>query len=796
MKNNLIILYLVFTIFLFNENKVDANDLIFNTPEIKILNNGNNIVAKNGTVTSSDNKIILDAKSFKYDKTTTILEATNGTALLTEKNIEIKAKKFIYNKSLSKIIATGDVEIKDLFKNVTISSQEISYFGFEQIIKSDTKSKIKDNFNNSFTTSNFEYTLKDSLIKITNAKLIDLEKNIVNIEKGYVNLLSGKLIGKDISIVFNNKNFEKDNEPRLKGNTIVSNREETVVKKGVFTTCKKNDDCPPWQFFAEEVKHDKRKKTIFYKNAWLKIYDKPVFYFPKFFHPDPTVNRQSGFLMPAFESSTNTGGSLRVPYYHVISNNKDFTINPRFYSDDKLLTQSEYRQVNPTFKQTIDVSILTEKMAGTKSHFFSNSVKKLNFSKFDESELTLQLQQTSSDNYLKSYRIKSPLIDNTNTLTSFLEINAYKENLSINTNFQVYENLSKKNNDRYEFIYPNFEIKKIFETGEKINGTFSLNSAGQVKNYDTNIYEKTLTNDLIFNSNSKYANNGLKNSYNFLFKNVNSDSKNSLSYKNKKNHELATIGEFNTSYPLRKVTDQYTNILKPLISLRYSPNNSKDLRSDERRIDSNNIYSLNRIGSSTSVEGGLSVTYGSEFLKLDNKGTEILRANIANVIKIKEDENLSRSSSLGKKASDIIGGLRLSPNSNIKIEYEFARDSNFKDTNFQMIESEFRVNNFVTSFEYLNENNTVKQKSYISNKTSYKVSDSKNITFATRTNKRTKLTEFYNLMYEYRNDCLIAGLEYNKEYYNANRLVPEENIFFKLTIIPMGETKSPNIKPW
>jgi LPS-assembly protein len=794
MKNNLLILFLISIFFLFSENKIYADDLVFNTPEIKILNNGNTIATKDGTVTSGDNKIQLDAKSFNYDKTTEILVAKNGTALLVGEKIEIKANKFVYNKNLSIIEATGNVKINDLIKKVTIDTQKISYFDLEQIIKSETKSTIQDNFNNFFTTNNFEYTLSNNLIKITNAKLVDVEKNKINIEKGYINLLSGKLIGKDILINFNNSNFEKNNEPRLKGNTVVSNGEETIVKKGVFTTCRKNDDCPPWQFLAEEIKHDKKKKTIFYKNAWLKIYDKPVFYFPKFFHPDPTVKRQSGFLMPTFESSTITGEALRVPYYHVISNNKDFTINPRFYSDNKLLAQSEYRQVNPTFEQTVDMSILNEKKTSAKNHFFLKSIKKLDFHKFNEGEVSLQLQQASHDNYLKSYKIKSPLINNTNTLTSFLEINAYKENLSIKTNLQVYEDLSKKNSDRYEFIYPNFDIQKDFITNEKIDGNFNLNTSGYVKNYNTNVFEKILVNDLIFNSDSNFSNHGLKSAYNFIFKNINTNSKNSLSYKNTLNHELAAIGEYNVSYPLKKETGINTSIFKPLISLRYSPNNSKNLQNDEKRIDSNNIYSLNRIGSKTSVEGGLSLTYGSEFLKLDNKANEIFGASIANVIKDQVDDKISRSSSLGGKTSDIIGGLRLNPNSNIKIKYEFSQDSNLQDTNFQILESEFKVNNFVTSFEYLNENKTLKQQSYLTNKTSYTIGDSKNITFKTRRNKKTSLTEFYNLLYQYRNDCLIAGIEYNKEFYNANELRPEENIFFKLTIIPMGETKSPNIK--
>ena len=42
---------------------------------------------------------------------------------------------------------------------------------------------------------------------------------------------------------------------------------------------------------SDEIHHDKIKKQINYKNAWLEIYDFPVVYFPKFFHPDPSVKR-------------------------------------------------------------------------------------------------------------------------------------------------------------------------------------------------------------------------------------------------------------------------------------------------------------------------------------------------------------------------------------------------------------------------------------------------------------------------------------------------------------------------
>ena len=65
--------------------------------------------------------------------------------------------------------------------------------------------------------------------------------------------------------------------------------------------------------------------------------------------------------------------------------------------------------------------------------------------------------------------------------------------------------------------------------------------------------------------------------------------------------------------------------------------------------------------------------------------------------------------------------------------------------------------------------------------------------FTTRENKTKDLTEYYKLMYQYKNDCLSASIEYNKDYYEDNDIKPNESIMFKLTIIPFGETSTPNL---
>ena len=794
MKNNLKN-YISAVLFIMLINNIGlANNFTFDAAEIKLLDNGNIVNAKNGIAKANENNIRIEAEELWYNKKSGTLKTTSGTAYIVDKNIEIKANEFIYDSNEFLISAFGSVEVSHLEKNIIIKSENLTYNEKNKIIKSPVKSIITYQFDNIINTDSFMYTLANDRIKIFKAKIIGSEGDVIHVENAFLDLISQNIIGKNISIDFNNKIPQSENEPRLSGSTISSKSEETIIKEGVFTTCKKNDSCPPWQFSAEEIKHDKKKKIIHYKNAWLKIYDKPVFYFPKFFHPDPSVKRQSGFLMPSFQSSNNAGSSFNLPYYKVMSDNKDLTLSPRFYSNEKFLIQSEYRQINEDSKHLIDFSFVNEKKTSSKNHLFLNSQKKLDFSYFDESELDLNIEQVSDDSYLKTYKMKSPIIQNYDFLKSSITVEGFKEDLTMNIEFEVYEDLSLSNNDRYEYVLPRYNFLKEFKQNERIEGNFSLNSSGFIKNYNTNIFEKVAINDLVFNSNPVFKANGLKNSYNYLIKNINTDTTKSLKYKNHLNTELASIFEFNSSYPLKKEVDGYNNILKPIISLRYSPNDSHNMRKENRRIDTNNIFSLNRINSNTSVEGGSSITYGTQFIKSDLMDKEILNIMLVNIFKPKEDTNLPINSSLGEKTSDIFGSINFSPNDVWSIGYDFAQKNNLTDTNFEILKSQININNFITSFEYLNENNTIKKESYLFNKTSYNFDQSNNISFSTRKNKKTKLTEFYNLTYEYSNDCLVAGLEYNKDYYSDRNLKPDENLFFKLTIIPFGQTSSPNLK--
>ena len=151
-------------------------------------------------------------------------------------------------------------------------------------------------------------------------------------------------ISKDPEIKIHKNIFDNsENDPRIIGVSATGDTTKTIINKASFTSCKSNQDCTPWSIDAREIIHDREKSEIIYNNAVLNIYDVPILYFPKFFHPDPSVERRSGFLQPQFNNSNILGSSFGIPYYSVLDESKDFTFTPIIFDKNIQMIQNEYR---------------------------------------------------------------------------------------------------------------------------------------------------------------------------------------------------------------------------------------------------------------------------------------------------------------------------------------------------------------------------------------------------------------------------------------------------------------------
>jgi len=797
MKNK--ILYFLFLIFI--PTLALSNELELKASQIESYDKGNLIKGFDGITVIDGQDLIITAEEFEFDKIKSILQIFGNTIIEDKINkITIKTNQIIFYEKLNIIISKGDTAI-NLTNDHLLEGSNITFNRNLKEISSNDNALVTDIDKNQIKMSRFNFSILKKILKASLVKIIDSYKNDYEIENIQYNLNTKQVLGKDLIVNFNNEglNTTAENEPRLKGNAVVYNDNITTINKGIFTTCKKNDNCPPWSMSAEVIKHDKIKKRISYKNAWLKIYNTPVVYFPKFFHPDPTVKRQSGFLAPQFSQSKNKGNYVSIPYFNAISDSSDLTFSPRLYDGGKSIYQTEYRNYKKNSKHLVDFSIKNEnslpfeKKSNSATHFFLKSEFDLNLINFDETKIDLQIQQTSQDNYLKKYHLKSPLITSLTGLHSKLNFMSTREDLEIQVGAEVYENLSLLKSDRYEYIYPSFNmIKNIKEFN---SGNLSLKSNGYNKQFNTNINEKIFINDLTYNSNNNVSLNGLINNFEILLKNFNSKTKNSTTYKDSNESALQSIINYELKYPLQKTNEKYYNTFTPIMSLRYSPNKSKNKSEEDRIINYENVFSINRIGTQDTVEGGQSLTVGSEYAFFNNYSNEkLFSLNLATVLRDKENKKLPINSTIGQKNSDIFGSIDLNANKFIKLDYNFSLDNNLDRANYNQIKSTFTVNNFITTFDFLEKNTFDGGESYISNESKFDIDENMSLSFKTRKNKEKNLTEYYNWIYQYKNDCLIAGIEYKKDYYTDVSIKPDEQLFFSITVLPFGSVNSPYIK--
>ena len=787
MKNKIKKFILLILINLLMTSNLVGDEINFEANTIELIDKDSRIIAKKN-VKIFNQKETIYANEMDYDKSKQIIKAKGDVRIeKLEEDIEIFGDELTYFKDKEKIFLNKNVKIN--FKNnIFLNTENIVYDKIKNLIDINKLSVFKDQFGNEVSSKESKFLLEEKLLKIKSVKMVDELNNLYNFKSAIVNFKTSEIIADGIKIDFFKNSFgNANNDPRLRGNYLYSNDNQSIIKKGVFTTCKKKSDkCPPWQFKAQEIKHDKSKKTIYYKNAWLELYDKPVIYFPKFFHPDPTVKRQSGFLMPKFESSSSLGDSLSVPYFKVISENKDLTFTPKIFNDNEGLFQNEYRQENKNSSHITDLSLKRSK-SNSKSHFFSNTLANLELDFFETSEIELNIETTSDDNYLKSHKIKSEIAKNNSLLNSFLSIKGNNEDLYVEAKIESYEDLTKENSsDKYQYLLPSFEISKNF------NNNLNLVSNGYHKNYDTNVFEKVLINDLKYSSIPNINSKGFVNKFNFLFKNVNTESENSSEYTKKFRSQNFGSILYDISYPLKKEGNMFDKFLSGKASFMYSPNKNKNIKSLDRKIDIKNVFNQNRLGLSDSVEGGQSLTLGGEYKITDKQNNSILTLGLASVLRDKNEGKLPISSTINNKSSDIIGSFNFEPNSNFNLDYDFSMDNDLSSTNYNLIKADLTINKFVTTFEFLQEDDEIGTENHYSNELKLMLTNSNSLKYRTRRNKKTDLTEYYNLIYEYKNDCLTAAIQYNKDYYSDKDLKPNEEIFFTISIVPFSSINSPS----
>ncbi len=801
MLNKKFILCLIFVVNFIFSYALSDDQINFNISEIEILDGGNKIIGKKRGQIKTNNGITIDADQFEYDKTKNILKA-NGNIKIKDKinNFEVSSENVEYYKNIEKIEIKGKTNSL-IYLNYNFKTEDLTILRKEKIISSDKNATIIDKKNQTlYEISKFSYSLIDEIIKgeeiFVNIKYNQPFSDKYFFKTAIFDLKDQSYIAQDIDINLKKDIFgNKDNDPRFKGISSSSKNGITTINKGIFTSCKKNDKCPPWTVQADKVTYDQNKKQINYDGALVKFYNIPILYFPKFFHPGPTVKRQSGILVPHINNSNILGSSLQIPYFHILSDNKDLTFKPTFFDKGIFMFQNEYRQQNKNSFFIADFNITDgykSKLSNKKNtlvHLFTKYDADLDLENFIESSLNISIQKVNNDSYLKIFDSNIVNTDlkpeNFDTLTSDIELNLEHEKFALNSGFTVYEDLSKLNSDRYQYILPYFNFSKNLFNNNNF-GSFNFLSQGDNILKDTNTLRSRMINNLNIQSFDFISTNGFKNNLNYYLKNTITAGKNNAEYESSPHTKFMNILEFQSSFPLTKIDENFINLLNPKLSLRINPSKMKNYVNENRRINNDNIFNIDRLGLIDTLESGQNLTLGIDYKKERlNNINKYFELKLATVLRTEANNKIPTNSTLDQKNSNYFGKLSNSFNENINLDYEFSIDSNLNQVQYNSLGTTISKGNFETTFSYIEENGAIGSSNIFENSTTFNFNEHNFISFRTRKNREIDLTEYYDLIYEYKNDCLVAGIKYNKTYYDDRDLEPTEDFMISITLIPL-----------
>mgnify|MGYP001443025293 CR=1 FL=1 len=250
--------------------------------------------------------------------------------------------------------------------------------------------------------------------------------------------------------------------------------------------------------------------------------------------------------------------------------------------------------------------------------------------------------------------------------------------------------------------------------------------------------------------------------------------------------------ELRSSLPLIKIDEKYTDTLTPQLSLRINLDEKTKYDKNDRNINVSNIFEIDRLGLGDSFEAGKSITFGLNYKRQNADNLDLFGFNIASIMRENNIGDLNSKYDINKENSNIFGSANFNFSEYFKIDYDFALDNNLDKLNYNSLNISIIANNLKTDFNFIEENNSFNDTNVLENTTSYQFDNNNYLVFKTRRNRKIDLTEYYNLVYQYKNDCLVAGIEYNKEYYQDRDLKPSEQIFFSLTFSQFTTISTPS----
>ena len=739
---------------------------------------------------------------------------------------EITAKKVKYNDSKNMVIAEGDaLAVNGLGKKV--SSDKMVYYKNKNLIETFGSSKFEDG-KIILTANNFKYDIEIKTIEANeNVTLIDEEKNkylfsffkyLENEERGFGDNMKAYL----------NDGYYLESE---KGQT--NNKTEiTKLSQVKFTTCsnivdKDNKFCPTWSMKSSSTTHNKKEKKIIHKNAFLRIKNVPILYSPYFSHPDPSVKRQSGILPPLIKTISNIGKTFRVPYFWAITDDKDLTITPIYYFDEKNSILTSYRQAYSNgflqiengysggYKKLDEVG----RTNGSRNFVFIDYAGIEKNLIFSENEINFKIERVSQENFLRVNKINGELFtEDIRNLENSFQIISYDNSKRLELRAGIFENMDIDDGAKYTYFLPDGSFSYNFPEIKKIN--LNLNTYFQGKKFEKNQKQLKIRN-LISADSQQFTNSKIglasKLKVNLFNKNIYNNNVSGLK-ENENIDNFVTLAAEN-SMPFGKFNKLSYQTLTPKVFLKYTTGSQLNAFDNSKVLNYSDVFSMNRTNDLDIPETGFSLGHGIEYLynkkNIDNRTSFKANTGIAQVIRTSREDNLPNSSSLNNKSSDYAGFLNLNlygkkteffnldakkfsfaedlKQNSLGVKYNYNLSNDLKKLNRNSLSVEGALNGLYSSVDFDEKNSHIGNERFATLELKKMLSESHYLRFKGKKNLKNNNSEYHNISINFENDCINTALTLSREFYYDQDIKTSKSLILSISIKPFSDDFSPDI---
>lgn len=621
----------------------------------------------------------MTAQSFaQEEKTQTEEQETKSSPLL------INADELRYEDQNQTIIASGNVEI----------------FQGDTILHAD---KIKYDQSKGIVTASGNIQIIERSGNVVFADEIELTDDL---KQGFVD---------SIQVLFTN-------DAKFAAASGDLNENVTTLSKAVYSPCKicAEDKNPLWSIRADKIYHDKKKKDVIYKNARFEVLGVPIAYTPYFSHPDPTVERRTGFLTPRFGSDSELGTFFTNDFYVDIDQDKDLTLSPFFSEEDGLLLGGEWRQRFEKGALKVNgAGVVADRTLsdGTvdndtfRGYLFATAQMDLT----DDWRSGLEVQTTTDDDFLRRYNISDEDILRSRLYVEYLHDRDYAD-----ISGYYFEDLRPEATEDAPLAVPIIQWEKYGQPGQLLGGRWVLGlDTAKLERGDEETDSFRFSTKLgwqkeTFHQNGVITSLELQNWIEgFSAQNIALTGGGTT---DTDDIRVQPIGQIKARLPISKnISDTLNHYIEPTVAFTATTTNANDAivpneDSRDTEFDHTNIFSLNRYTGRDRVETGQWLSWGvrtglndfelpeNDFFSFAGGEASIF---LGQSYHFDNDNDFAQGSGLEGKTSDYVGNINIRPNNILNIDYSFRLDDDDFRARKHDVDLSLNFDRFTFNTEYL-----------------------------------------------------------------------------------------------